>query len=146
VEVGEHWQHQAVADQARVANTEPLRALHATEHVLCELEGALELDCQTVPVVPIWPRTARATRRGCGGRWAIGSGGTWRFLRLISSNLNLSSGLRGKLLKKARLRQAPQAARGTTRSITRQPSTSRQMMHAHSYGSMPAEAIRTKRT
>ena len=36
VEVVEHWQHQVVADQAWIANAEPLRALHATEDVLCE--------------------------------------------------------------------------------------------------------------
>ena len=36
VEALEQWQHQVVADQAWVANAEPLRALHATEHVLCE--------------------------------------------------------------------------------------------------------------
>jgi hypothetical protein len=39
VEVLEQWQHQVVADQAWVANAEPLRALHATEHVLCEGGG-----------------------------------------------------------------------------------------------------------
>ena len=32
----EHWQHQVVADQAGVANAEPLRALHAAKDVLCE--------------------------------------------------------------------------------------------------------------